>query len=373
MKNTWLVRSLSLVPIAALLILSSCQSQQPNAATTPAPGGATTTAATDTAQKRTIKVNPSWLLQGDNAPLTIAIEKGYFPAEGLDVKIERGYGSSDTITKVAAGQFDIGFGDIYSMMEFNAKNPNDPVVAVAVPYNRSAFSIVALKSSNIADPKGLAGKKLGAPAGDAPRKLWPVFAQKTGVQANSVEWITMEPKLRETLLIKGDVDAVSGFSTTIVPALEKAGKKPEDINVFYYTENGLDLYGNAIVVKKAFLEKNPEVVKGFLRAYFKGLQDTLKDPAAGLESVAKAGDSLMDKNAEKRRLQIALERLYITPEVEKVGLGGVDPTRLEATAKQVAEVLQIAAPPVNQIFDESYLPPKEERALPPAADRKPLT
>ncbi|MEG3924892.1 ABC transporter substrate-binding protein [Microcoleus sp. D3_18a_C4] len=374
MKNTWLGRSLSLMPIAALLILSSCQSQQPNAATTPASGGATATAtAADTAQKRTIKVNPSWLLQGDNAPLTMAIDKGYFPAEGLDVKIERGYGSSDTITKVAAGQFEIGFGDIYSMMEFNAKNPNDPVVAVAVPYNRSAFSIVTLKSSNIADPKGLAGKKLGAPAGDAPRKLWPVFAQKTGVQADSVEWITMEPKLRETLLIKGDVDAVSGFATTIIPALEKAGKKPEDMNVFYYTENGLDLYGNAIVVKKAFLDQNPEVVKGFLRAYFKGLQDTLKDPTAGLESVVKAGDSLMDKNAEKRRLQIALERLYITPEVEKVGLGGVDPARLEATAKQVAEVLQIEAPPVNKIVDESFLPPKEERALPPAADRKPLT
>ena len=336
MKNTWLVRSLSLVLIASPVILSSCQSQQPNAATTPAPGGATATTAADTAQKRTIKVNPSWLLQGDNAPLTIAIDKGYFPAEGLDVKIERGYGSSDTITKVAAA-IEIGFGDIYSMMEFNAKNPNDPVVAVAVPYNRSAFAIVALKSSNIADPKGLAGKKLASSAGDAPRKLWPVFAQKTGVQADSVEWITMEPKLRETLLIKGDVNAVSGFATTIIPALEKAGKKPEDMNVFYYTDNGLDLYGNAIVVKKAFLDKNPEVVKGFLRAYFKGLQDTLKDPTAGLESVVKAGDSLMDKNAEKRRLQIALERLYITPEVEKVGLGGVDPARLETTAKQVAE------------------------------------
>ena len=131
MNNTWLRRSLSLVPIAALLILSSCQSQ-PNATTTPASGGATATTAADTSQKRTIKVNPSWLLQGDNAPLTMAIDKGYFPAEGLDVKIERGYGSSDTITKVAAGQFEIGFGDIYSMMEFNAKNPNDPVVAVAV-------------------------------------------------------------------------------------------------------------------------------------------------------------------------------------------------------------------------------------------------
>ena len=74
----------------------------------------------------------------------------------------------------------------------------------------------------------------------------------------------MEPKLRETLLLKGDVDAVSGFATTIIPSLVKAGTKQEDLNTFYYTDNGLPLYGNAIIVKESFLKENPEVVKGFL-------------------------------------------------------------------------------------------------------------
>ena len=367
MRNTWFVRCLSLALIATPVLLSSCQTQAPTATNSPA------TNVSDAKQKRTIKVNPSWLLQGDNAAITMAIQKGYFAEEGLDVKIERGYGSADTITKVAAGQFEIGFGDIYSMIEFNAKNPDNALLAVAVPYNSSAFSIVTLKSSGINDLKEVAGKKLGAPAGDAPRKLWPVLASQVGVQPDSVEWITMEPKLRETLLVKGDVNAVSGFATTVVPSLEKAGKKVEDMNVFYYTDNGLPLYGNAIVVKKAFLQQNPEVVKGFLRAYFKGFQDVLKDPDAGLESVMKAGDSLMDKNAEKRRLQIALEKLFVTPEVETVGLGGVDPARLEKTIKQVADIFQIQPPPVNQVFDESYMPPKEQRALPPVAERKPLS
>ncbi|MDX2100812.1 MAG: ABC transporter substrate-binding protein [Leptolyngbyaceae cyanobacterium bins.59] len=371
MKRNWLA-NLTALALVSSVALSACQSSQPPAATNSSTT-ASPTAASDTKTKRAIKVNPSWLLQGDNAPLTIAIEKGYFAAEGLDVTIERGYGSSDTITKVAAGQFDIGFGDIYSMIEFNSKNPNDAVVAVAIPYNRSPFSIVTLKSSGIDNPKELAGKKLGAPAGDAPRKLWPVFAQEVGVTPDSVEWITMEPKLRETLLAKGDVDAVSGFATTIIPSIAKAGKKVEDLNVFYYTENGLELYGNAILVKKSFLEKNPDVVKNFLKAYFKGLQDTIKDPTAGLESVVKAGDALMDKNSERARLQIALERLYVTPEVEKVGLGGVDPVRLEKTLKQVSGALKLQAPPVDQIFVDTYLPPKEQRALPPASERKPLS
>lgn len=370
MNRVWLLRLSSVALLSSLTVLSACQSKPPEASSNQ---GAAETTSAQTQGKRAVKVNPSWLLQGDNAPLTIAVQKGYFAEQGLDVTIERGYGSADTITKVAAGQFDIGFGDLYSMIEFNSKNPNDAVVAVAVPYNKSPFSIVSLKSSGIDTPKKLEGKKLGAPAGDAPRKLWPVFAQEVGVKPDGVEWITMEPKLRETLLAKGDVDAVSGFATTVIPSLAKAGKKAEDLNVFFYTDNGLDLYGNAILVKKSFLEKNPDVVKSFLAAYFKGLQDTLKDPTAGLESVVKAGDALMDKNAEKARLQIAIDKLYVTPEVEKVGLGGIEPARLEKTVQQVAKALKVQPPKIDQIFDGDLLPPKEQRALPPAAERKPLS
>ncbi|GAB4144748.1 MAG: ABC transporter substrate-binding protein [Cyanobacteria bacterium J069] len=373
MNSNWLGRFLSIALIASPLLLSSCQTPAPEA-TAPEAAPEATTAASPTAptEMLTVKVNPSWLLQGDNAPITLAIEKGYFAAEGLDVVIERGYGSAKTITDVAAGAVDIGFGDMYSMIEFNAKNPNDPVVAVAVPYNRSPFAIAALNTSNIGDPKALQGKKLGAPAGDAPRKLWPVFAEQVGIPADSVEWVTMEPKLRETFLVKGDVDAVSGFSTSILPALTKAGKQDSDTTMFYYNDYGLDLYGNAIVVKKAFLEANPDLVRGFLRAYFKGMQDTIKDPAAGLASVMKAGDSLMDEASEKQRLQIALERLWITPEVESQGLGGVDPARFEETIAQVAEVFEVTPPPISEVFDDSYLPPVAERGLPLAGDRKPL-
>lgn len=367
MNKRWVSSLLSFTLLSAPFVLGSCQSQQ-------APPSASSPAATtgETQSKRTLKVNPSWLLQGDNAPITMAIQKGYFASEGLDVKIERGFGSADTLAKVAAGQFEIGFGDMYSMIEFNAKNPNDQLVAVAVPYNKSPFSIVTFKDKGISSPKDLSGKKLGAPAGDAPRKLWPVFAQQVGVKPDGVEWVTMEPKLRETFLLKGDVDAVSGFVTTILPALVKAGRKPEDAQIFLYADEGLNLYGNAIVVKKSFLEQNPEVVKGFLKAYLKGLQDTLKDPTAGLDSVMKAGDSLMDRNSEKLRLQIATENLYVSPEVEQVGLGGVDPARLQKTIEQVSQGLGVATPPLEQVFTDQYLPPKSERALPPAADRKAL-
>lgn len=367
MKRTWLIPLLAMSCISIPVFISGCQPQPPAPTATNGSSPAANTQA-----KKSIKVNPSWLLQGDNAPLTLAVQNGYFGNKGLDVKIERGFGSADTLAKVASGQFEIGFGDLYSMIEFNAKNPNDQLVAVALPYNKSPFSIVTLKKNNITEPKALAGKKLGAPAGDAPRKVFPVLAEQLGIKPDGVEWVTMEPKLREALLIKGDVDAVSGFMTTILPSLAKAGTKSEDITTFSYTDYGLDLYGNAIIVKKSFLKQNPDVVKNFLAAYIQGFQDTIKNPAIGLESVVKAGDSLMDANSEKLRLQIALDKLYITPEVDQVGIGGADNARLEKTIQQVAKGFSLETPKLDQVFDGSFLPPKEQRLLPPASDRKSL-
>ena len=114
MKRTWLMYLLATSCISIPVFMSGCQPQASSPSATSSSGPATNTQA-----KKSIKVNPSWLLQGDNAPLTLAIQKGYFGSKGLDVKIERGFGSADTLAKVASGQFEIGFGDLYSMIGFS--------------------------------------------------------------------------------------------------------------------------------------------------------------------------------------------------------------------------------------------------------------
>ncbi len=316
----------------------------------------------------------SWLPQGVDAPLTLALDKGYFEAEGLDVTYERGFGSADSINKIAAGQYDIGFGDAYSMIEFNQKNPDQQLTAVAIPYNRSPFSIITLKDSGIATPQDLEGRTLGAPAGDAPRRLWPIFAQQVGVGVDSVSWTTMEPKLRQTFLLQGQVDAISAFVYSALPALINGGKTLDDLNIFYYNDNGVNFYGNAVITRVDYAEENPEVVEGFLRAYIKGIQDTMMDPSAGLDSVMAADDSgLMKREDEKLRLQIALDDLMMTDEVAEMGIGTVDPERFETTIAQVVEGFELSeTPSIDEVFDESFLPPLEERALPPESERQAL-
>ncbi|NEQ53814.1 MAG: ABC transporter substrate-binding protein, partial [Leptolyngbya sp. SIO3F4] len=216
-------------------------------------------------------------------------------------------------------------------------------------------------------------QEAGAPVGDAPRRLWPVLAEQVGVDAEGVEWVSMEPKLRQTFLLQGNVDAISGFSYSMLPAIVSAGKTLDDLNIFYYTENGLDLYGNGLLVKESFAEANPEVVKGFVKAYLRGMQDALKDPEAGLDGVLAAGDELMDKESEKLRLQIALDGLLVTDEVEKNGLGAADPARLEATIAQTVKGFDLPETPApEEVFDDSFLPPLEDRKVPSASERKSL-
>lgn len=340
----------------------------------PASPTAASPAANSQQGKTDVRVQLSFLMQSLDAPLIVAINKGYFAEEGLNVSYERGFGNADTISKLGTGNFNIAFSDMYNALEFNEKNPNNKVLAVAVTQNKAPFSVITLKDSGINSPKDLNGKKLGAPAGDGPRKLFPLFAEEVGVDANSVQWTTMDPKLRESFLLQKQVDAISGFSTSMLPSLLKAGKTMDDINVFYYTDNGLDFYGNAILANAAFAEKNPEAVKGFVKAYLRGLQDVLKDPTAGLDAVIAADQSkLMDRNAEKIRLEVAMERMFITPEVEKAGLGSVDPQRLEKTLQQTAKGFGLKGDPkVADIYTDEYLPPVADRQVPPASERQAL-
>jgi NitT/TauT family transport system substrate-binding protein len=232
-----------------------------------------------------------------------------------------------------------------------------------------------LKQSGINSPKDLEGKKMGAPAGDGPRKLFPVFAEEVGIDPSKVEWTTMEPKLRETFLLQGQVDAISGFSTSAIPSLLKGGKSMEDLNIFYYTENGLDFYGNAILVKDSYAKANPEVVKKFVAGYLKGMQEMLKDPDAAVAAVMTADQSkLMSEAAEKTRMKVALDFMYVTPESEKLGLGAVDPDRLQKTLDQTAAGFKLKGKPkVGDIFTDEFLPPQDARAVPPKAERKTLS
>ncbi len=161
------------------------------------------------AQETTVKFQLDWRFEGPAALFLVPVAKGYFKAEGLNVVVDAGNGSSGTVTRVASGAYDMGFADLAALMEFTANNPDAPnkPVAVMMVYNNTPAAVLALKKSGITKPADLNGKKLGAPVFDAGRRGFPIFAKANNI--TNVQWTSMDPPLRETMLVRGDIDAIT--------------------------------------------------------------------------------------------------------------------------------------------------------------------
>jgi len=321
------------------------------------------------AQDTPIKFQLDWRFEGPAAMFLVPVAKGYFKAEKLNVSVDAGNGSGGAVTRVATGAYDMGFADLAALMEFHANNPgaaNKPV-AVMMVYNNTPAAVLALKKSGIKTPADLSGKKLGAPVFDAGRKAFPIFAKANSI--SNVSWTAMDPPLRETMLVRGEVDAITGFSFTSLLNIEARGVKADDVVILPYSSHGVKLYGNAVIVGEDFLKKNPEAVKAFLRAFTKGMRDVIADPKAGIATV-KARDGIIDVALEERRLKLALDATVLTPDARAEGFGAVTGPRLSLMASQVSDAFgtkERVKP--DAVWNGGYLPSAAERNIFPAAKR----
>jgi NitT/TauT family transport system substrate-binding protein len=322
---------------------------------------AATLAGGSAAAQTAIKFTLDWKFEGPAAPFLVPIDKGYYKAEGLDVTIDTAGGSLEPLNRVAAGTYDMGFGDINSLVKFRDANPNVPIKAIFMVYNKPAFSIVGRKSRGVAKPKDLEGKKLGAPAPDGAYAQWKIFVQANGIDASKVQIENVGFPVREPMLAAGQVDAITGFSFSSYINLKDRGVPADDIVVMLMADYGVNLYGNTIIVNPKFAAEKPEAVRKFLRAFLKGIKETVRDPAVAVDSVIKRND-VAKKPVELERLRMAIRDNIVTPEVKSNGYGAVDMARLEKSIEQIALTYTFKArPKAADIFDASFLPPAAER------------
>ena len=235
-------------------------------------------AASPVSAQTDVKFALDWKFEGPAAPYFVAIDKGYYKAEGLNVTIDSGPGSVAGIARVAAGTYPIGFFDINSLVKFQDQNPDKKVQAVLMIYDKPPFAIATTAKTGITKPKDLEGRVLGAPAADGAFAQWKAFVKENGIDASKVKIENVGFPVREPMLAEGKVDAITGFSFSMHYNLLQKGLKPEDIKTMLMADHGLVLYGNAIMVNPDYAKANPKVVAGFVRATIKGTLDTIRDP-----------------------------------------------------------------------------------------------
>ncbi|MEP0235897.1 ABC transporter substrate-binding protein [Roseibium sp.] len=312
-----------------------------------------------------IKFTLDWKFEGPAAPFFIALDKGYFADEGLNVTIDTGAGSRESIPRVATGTYQMGFGDINALIKLMDDQPDLGVKAVMMAYERPPFAVIGRKSLGITDdPKSLEGKTLGAPPPDAAFGQWPAFAQEAGLDTSKITIENVGFPVREPMLAQGKVDAIFGYSFSSVLNLKAQGIADDEIVTLLMAENGLDMYGNVVMVNTAFAEENPDAVKGFIKALIKGYLEAIADPAAAVPFVLEHNE-VLDKDLETARLQMAVEGSIATPAAKANGFGGVDMDKLAKSMEflKISMGVSDTPPAPAKVFDPSYLPPAEERMI----------
>jgi NitT/TauT family transport system substrate-binding protein len=318
------------------------------------------------AQNTPIKFQLDWRFEGPAALFLTPAAKGYFKDAKLDVTVDAGNGSGGTVTRVASGTYDMGFADMAALMEFHANNPDAPnkPVAVMMVYNNTPAAVMALKKSGIKSPADLAGKKLGAPVFDAGRRAFPIFAKANSV--GNVAWTAMDPPLRETMLVRGDVDALTGFTFTSLLNLEARGAKASEVVVLPYADFGVKLYGNVIIATPKLIKENPAAIKAFLQAFAKGARDVMAKPEAAIEYV-KQRDGIINVDLETRRLKLAIDTVINSPDARAEGFGQVVPGRLSLMASQVSDAFNTKTRVnADAVWNGSFLPARAELNVLPA-------
>jgi NitT/TauT family transport system substrate-binding protein len=308
-----------------------------------------------------VKFALDWKFEGPSAPYFVAIDKGYYKAEGLDVTVDSGPGSVAGIARVAAGAYPLGFFDVNSLVKFRDQNPDQRVQAVMMVYDVPPFAIVSLKKAGVKSPKDLEGKILGAPAPDGAFAQWRAFVKANKFDGSKVKIENVGFPVREPMLAQGKVDAITGFSFSSYFNLLQNNIKPDDVSVMLMSDHGLVLYGNAIMVNPDYAKANPKVVAGFVRATVKGFIDTAKNPDEAIKSVMKRNETA-ELKIELERLKMALRDNMVTPWVKANGVGGVDMARLEKSIDQIADTYEFKnRPKAADIFTDAFLPPAAER------------
>jgi NitT/TauT family transport system substrate-binding protein len=311
-----------------------------------------------------IRFTLDWKYQGIHAYVFWAQEKGYFKAEGLDVEIDQGTGSAATVTRIVSGTYDAGFGDMNAIIQLAGAKPGEQPVMVYMIYNKPPFALIMKASSPIKTLKDVVGHTMGTPAGGSAGQLFVPLAKANGIDPAKVQVTNMQPNLQEQMLLNGQVDFSAIFTVTSYINLIGLKVDPDkDIRWLYFSDYGVDLYSNGIMVSQKLLKEKPKAVAGLVRALNRAIIENAGAPDAAIALMMKT-EPLMNAALEKQRLIYAFKTHFVTPETDEIGVGDIKEERMAKAIKLLVETYGLASTPtVGSVFDRSFLPPKDARTL----------
>lgn len=304
-------------------------------------------------------------VSGPQAWFFLAQDRGYFADEGFDVTFTAGSGAYTAAPRLMGDRFDIGYGDINSLVEVASANPNDAPVGVFAMFNASPSTIAVRADSDILTPHDLDGKSLVGHASDVALRTFGAFCQSTGVDQSKVQIGSSDggfSRMLSSMLSGQGADGVFGYVSTISSALAQGERDRNHLlRHLAYADHVPDLYGSTIMATRKMLRDDPVAIAALVRAVNRGVRDTVADPAAGIDAVLRRRPNT-NRNAQTLRLQRTLDIEMGHAEGAALGIGAVDPERLARSIALIAHTNGLSrTPDLESVFDDRFLPPLAQR------------
>ena len=303
-----------------------------------------------------VRFQTDWLPSGEHAMYYGGWQKGIFAEEGIDVTITRGYGSGDTVTKLAGGAFDFGVADVASVLTARARQ-NVPVKTIAALYSQSPHSLFVLKSSGITSFKGLENKKISITPGNSHKFYFPKVAEKSGTDPNKIVWVNMDAAAMAGQLIAKNVDAAPFYSIHHYYINKAAKAAGEEIIPLPFVEAGFKIYAASIIATDDTIAKKPDLTKRFLRAIKRSFEWARDNPEEACKlHIQKVPEVALDDCTHSLS---AVMTFVFTDHEKQFGWGRLSPERLAITWQAIAEAqdLDVKWDP-TKAFDTSLVPAK---------------
>jgi NitT/TauT family transport system substrate-binding protein len=294
-----------------------------------------------------------FIVLGRHAPWYVALDKGYYKEEGLNVKIIPGQGTAQVIQAVESGLAEIGFVDVVGIVLGRAGGAT--VKMVAVNYQKPPFAIFSLDpGANVTKVKDLEGLEVGSSSGSFVPNVIKGFMKMQGLDPRTLKVVNVAPAAKASMLLSGQLKSIEFFLMS-KPSLER-GVKGATLRTFLLGDHGLVLYSNGIGAKEEYLKKNPKVVQAFVRASLRGWKDALSNPEDAADRQLKYAKGL-DRSTIVAELGV-LKNLAIVPDTQKNGLGWFDPAKMKASLEFVLTNLSVTGSPPKpeDLYATGFLP-----------------
>lgn len=299
-------------------------------------------------QKVNFQLN--WKITGDHSPYYVALKKGWFEEEGLDVNIIIGQGSGYSVQAVDTGKAEIGIADAPVPIKLRVEGAKVKIIGII--FDKHPNCMFFWKDSGITSPQDMVGRTVGVPAADGHKIMFPAFAKEIGIDPKSVKFVNIEPSAKVSALAGKKVDVVFELFTG-KPFMEKAIPS-EELGYFIWSDYGFNAYAHSYITRDDVIKSDPEMLRKFLKVVYRAWDFTLNNPEEAINILSEYHP--INKVDYLANLKLVIE-FFKTDRYRNNGIGFIDPDRINDTMKTVAECMNVKIDFLPEdIYDDSFLP-----------------